>query len=273
MANGEVPPMIELHDDSLDFSFPEIHPQAKLTVTLQRTLRIPDDDRAWPLPPGSGTSRCGTWTTLETGFRKPRRQHGSMLLPMYQTEAMWLSFKSAGIPGHYASWPFALKIATGKRCAILGEAWRDSLGRNPQNYVVVPDQPWLDGYVVEKGFIRQFVAMPLGQGYSAEEQLTGEAVVGGLQIQVFPMRKEAFLSRFPKQERPPRRCASVPAQCRCVRPPTWDSLPAEGCGRRSTKTGSSSPNGIAARAPGASSTSRTRSSGARSPERIHRHDR
>ena len=47
-------------------------------------------------------------------------------------------------------------------------------GRDPQNYVVVPGQPWLDGYCVEKGIIRQFVAMPLGQGYSVEEQLTGE---------------------------------------------------------------------------------------------------
>jgi hypothetical protein len=31
--------------------------------------------------------------------------------------------------------------------------------------VVLPEQPWLDGYCVEKGYIRQFVAMPLGEGY------------------------------------------------------------------------------------------------------------
>jgi hypothetical protein len=68
---------------------------------------------------------------------------------------------------------------------------------NPQDYLVVPTQPWLDGYCVEKGIIRQFVAMPLGEGYSVEEQLTGEAEFGGMQIEMFPMRPEVFEKRFP----------------------------------------------------------------------------
>jgi hypothetical protein len=62
------------------------------------------------------------------------------------------------------------------------------LSRNPQDYLVVPKQPWLDGYCVEIGVIRQSVAMPLGQGFSIEEQLTGEAEFGGLQLEVFPIR-------------------------------------------------------------------------------------
>lgn len=42
-------------------------------------------------------------------------------------------------------------------------------GANPfmtavYHYLVAPDQPWLDGFCVQKGLIRQFVAMPLGQG-------------------------------------------------------------------------------------------------------------
>ena len=43
------------------------------------------------------------------------------------------------------------------------------------------------------GSIRQFVAMPLGTGYTAEEQLTGEAVHGGLQVGVHPMKRNAYL--------------------------------------------------------------------------------
>jgi hypothetical protein len=38
----------------------------------------------------------------------------------------------------------------------------------------------------------QFVAMPLGSGYSAEEQITGRPEYGGLQIQVYPMRPEIY---------------------------------------------------------------------------------
>jgi hypothetical protein len=37
-----------------EVSFPEVHPQAKLTIEFQRTLRIPDDDKTYPLPPGLG---------------------------------------------------------------------------------------------------------------------------------------------------------------------------------------------------------------------------
>jgi hypothetical protein len=64
--------------------------------------------------------------------------------------------------------------------------------------MVSPEQPWLDGYCVEKGFIRQFVAMPLGAGYSAEEQITGSGEHGGIQIVVYPMKKKGFEARFPK---------------------------------------------------------------------------
>lgn len=38
--------MIELKQDILVFSFPEVHRDAVLRIDFQRTLRIPDDDRA-----------------------------------------------------------------------------------------------------------------------------------------------------------------------------------------------------------------------------------
>jgi hypothetical protein len=34
--------------------------------------------------------------------------------------------------------------------------------------------------------------MPLGTGYTVEEQITGQAERGGLQIQVYPMRPEIY---------------------------------------------------------------------------------
>ncbi len=39
--------------------------------------------------------------------------------------------------------------------------------------------------------------MPLGSGCSAEEQFTGKAEHGGLQIKVYPMQAEEFERRFP----------------------------------------------------------------------------
>jgi hypothetical protein len=116
---------------------------------------------------------------------------------MWQSEALWLGFHSLHLLDRQTGYPFAIKVATGKINAITGENWHAGLSRSPQDYLVAPTQPWLDGYCVQKGVIRQFVAMPLGEGYSVEEQLTGEAKFGGMQLEVFPMRAEAFEKHFP----------------------------------------------------------------------------
>lgn len=189
--------MIELKDDKLTFSFPEVHPQATLTIDFQRTLRIPDDDRTYPLPPGLGRFPLSHVDDHAANVPAAWLQRGGVMMPMYQSEAMWLNFHSVRIHDRGQAYPFAIKIATGKQCAVSGNAWVDGLQQGPQNYMVAPIQPWLDGYVVEKGLIRQFVAMPLGAGYTAEEQITGKAEYGGLQVDVRPMKRDVFERRFP----------------------------------------------------------------------------
>jgi hypothetical protein len=61
-----------------------------------------------------------------------------------------------------------------------------------QDYVTLPKQEWVDGFCVGEGRVRQFVAMPMGEGYTVEEQITGEAVHGGLQIIVYPLKPEFY---------------------------------------------------------------------------------
>jgi hypothetical protein len=178
--------MIELRNDVLAFSFPDVHADARVEIELQRTLRIPDDGKSYPLPPGLGRFPLRHVDDFAARLPDEWRRHGGVMLPMYQAEALWLNFRSP------TGYPFAVKIATGKINAVTGEQWRDGLNRDPQDYVTVPGQPWLDGYCVEKGYIRQFVAMPLGAGYTAEEQITGKTDHGGLQIAVHPMKKEAW---------------------------------------------------------------------------------
>lgn len=190
--------MIELNENDLEFTFPEVHPDAKLTITFQRTLRIPDDDRIYPLPPGLGKFPLRHVDDFAKNVPEEWIEHGGIILPMYQSEAMWLDFDSDFILLHDVEYPFAVKIATGKINAVSGKEWSNGLHSKPQDYLVVPTQPWLDGFCVKKGIIRQFVAMPLGSGYSAEEQVTGEAEHGGLQIIVYPMKRDVFEKRFPK---------------------------------------------------------------------------
>ena len=156
----------------------------RMTIEFQRTLRIPDDGRDYFLPPGLGRFPLRHVDDFADRLSAAWLDRGGVMMPMYQAEALWINFRGG--------YPFAVKVASGKINAITGESWRAGLNREPQDYLVVPEQPWLDGFAVEKGVIRQFVAMPLGAGYSVEEQLTGRADCGGIQIQVYPMRAEAY---------------------------------------------------------------------------------
>ena len=89
----------------------------------------------------------------------------------------------------------ALKVGVGKVNALSGSAWTDELDARDQDYVVCPDQPWLDGINSGEGTIRQFVAMPLGMGYTVEGQVTGQESVGGLQLMAFDARPERLPER------------------------------------------------------------------------------
>jgi len=182
--------MIELKDNQLIFSFPEVHKHARCSIEFQRTLRIPDDNRSYPLPPGLGSFPLDHVDNLGDKLPEPWKRHGGIYFPMYQSEAMWINFSN--------NYPFAIKIAAGKVNALTGESWANGIHINPQDYLVAPDQPWLDGFCVAKGLIRQFVAMPLGEGFSAEEQLSGEAEHGGIQIIACPMKAEYYYEHIVK---------------------------------------------------------------------------
>lgn len=191
--------MITLEGTSLVFTFPEVHPAARLAVRFERTLRIPDDGRDYPLPAGLGDFALRHVDDFAARLPASWLEHGGVMLPMYQAEAMWLSFDADEVAGHGAQYRFAVTVAAGKVNALTGEPWRDGLAAEPQSYMAVPPQPWLDGSKVAEGVIRQFVAMPMGSGTTTEEQLHRSAEVGGLQIAVVPMRRAAFERRFPRR--------------------------------------------------------------------------
>jgi hypothetical protein len=192
--------MIELKRDRLLFSFPDVHPEARLEIGFQRTFRIPDDGKTYPLPPGFGFFPLCHVDDHARRISPDWLDRGGVMLPMYQSEAMWLLFTPRNVNKRWTSYPFAIKVAAGKINAVTGKGWSDGLNARPQDYMVAPNQPWLDGFCVKKGLIRQFVAMPLGAGYTAEEQLTDRAEHGGLQIVVYPMKREVFERRFPEVE-------------------------------------------------------------------------
>ena len=177
-------------------------------VSFQRTLRIPEDGRTYPLPPGLG--RFPIRRVADYANRVPAswREHGGVFIPMYQREALWMSF-------HAAHWrPNAVKIGIGKINAISGKPWDERLHRQKEDYVVVPDQPWLDGINAGNGLVRQFVAMPLGMGYTVEAQLTGKEEFGGIQIIAYDPKPGRFPDKEPAMMMMMRDMACcIPAPC------------------------------------------------------------
>lgn len=197
--------MIELCSDKLTFSFPEVHPRAQLVVEFKRTLRVPDDGQLYPLPAELGTFPLRHVDDYAKAVPAPWVKHSGIFLPMYQSEALWMRFTSGYVPEHSEEYLFAIKVATGKIDAISGCTWGAGIIGSPQNYIIVPRQPWLDGFCNETGCVRQFVAAPLGSGYTVEEQISGEAQYGGIQLEVYPMRRKSFekfcLSRLEQTQR------------------------------------------------------------------------
>lgn len=167
-----------------------------MRIDLERTLRIPDDGKTYGLPPGLDKFPLRHVDDYANRVPKSWLERGGLMMPMYQAEALWLDFNG--------SYPFALKIAAGKINAVTGESWQDGLNRNPQDYVVTPGQLWLDGFSVGEGVIRQFVAMPLGSGYSVEEQMTGKTEFGGIQMQAFAMKAKHYFESVIRAKLPKR---------------------------------------------------------------------
>jgi len=162
------------------------------SVTFERTLRIPDDGNTYPLPPGLGAFPICKVSDYSTKVPAEWNRHGGVFIPLYQREALWLDFDAA-------DWrPNAIKIAAGKINAVTGASWNQSISADEQDYLVCPPQEWIDGFKTGAGIVRQFVAVPLGQGYSVAEQLTGSDEFGGLQIIVFDPKAGFFPEREPE---------------------------------------------------------------------------
>jgi hypothetical protein len=185
-----------------------------MRVNLQRTTRVPVG-KINSLPAGLGSFPIYKVSDFRSGCPKQWRDD-SYFFPMYRQEAMWLNFGRGY--NHNAK---ALIVGAGNINAVTGKPFDpgkrlyDENGESdaqktdetkleiklesPQNYLVVPPQPWLDGWKAEDGKIYQFVAAEMGSGETVEGQITGEETVGGIQLIVFDATKELINESTPHE--------------------------------------------------------------------------
>ena len=170
---------VELRDGRIHFG-------DRFSLGFQRTLRIPDDGRTYPLPPGLGPFPIHRVADYAGRVPPAWLVRGGYFLALYQREALWLAFSGA-------SWkPNAVKVGVGEINAVTGDPWDGELHASPQDYLICPPQPWLDGINTGNSSVRQFVAVALGAGKTVEGQLTGSERSGGIQIAVFEPKPGVF---------------------------------------------------------------------------------
>ncbi|BCS18370.1 RING finger protein [Aspergillus puulaauensis] len=151
----------------------------ELEITFHRTLRMPDDVKTHPLPASHGTFPLYNVDAFASRLPEKITQRGGIFFPMWQREALWFNFQNNSRTTRYA-----IRVNIGHINAVSGLNIFEASGK--QDYIVVPGQKWLDGVAVAPGVVRQFVAMPLGSGYTVEGQISGKESFGGIQIEVIP---------------------------------------------------------------------------------------
>jgi hypothetical protein len=183
----------------MKIQYDSIQCESGFTITLHRTIRIPEDGKSHALPPSHGKFPMKRIEDYRDKVPETWRDHGGVFIPMYEREAMWIGFNGP---------VSAVKVAVGKINAVSGGKWTQELqhltnvdGKDPeQDYVVAPyPQPWLDGCNIGRGQIRQFVAMQMGKGYTVEGQVSGKEEVGGIQILAMPAKPGAVpAAQYPR---------------------------------------------------------------------------
>ncbi|MCX7645667.1 MAG: hypothetical protein N2Z62_10285 [Rhodobacteraceae bacterium] len=225
--------MPTLDDDSLVFHFPQVDPEATFRIEFQRRLRIPVSGRDYPTPTTFGSFPLRHVEDYAERLPAEIVRRGGVMLPIWQAEAIRLSFFTLfDMFAIFNLHRFAVKVAAGNVNAVTGEAWQAGLNHDPQDYMVCPPQLGLDGFTVEPGIVRQFVAMPIGKGCSEEEQPAGGGEWGGFQIAVVPLKADLWQAL---RNRPPLFARSSEPPSSCIRMYRMVSLGAGGRMHQRTK--------------------------------------
>ncbi|KAG1845170.1 hypothetical protein F4604DRAFT_1819630 [Suillus subluteus] len=158
-----------------------------LGISFRRTVRVPETGQPNNLPPGLGAFPLYNVSEFSHVLPQDMVEKGGLFFAMYQREAMWLQFNSKK--------KFAIRIYVGGVNGITGEPMIPNMAtllkrqngvEKKQDYIIVPEQPWVDGIATGPGIVKQFVAVPYGSGYSIEYQITGSEKTGGIQFEVIP---------------------------------------------------------------------------------------
>ncbi len=162
---------------------PEQKPRNKLSIMFNRTLRVPEDGKVYDCPNHMGQFPLVPVALFSDRLPLEQVRKGGLLLPLYQREAMFISFeKKDSLP-----LDFAIRVLAGGINVFTGLSYTNpsSICKDGDRcYIKASNQDRIDGFMTSDGLSKQFVAMPLGAGYTTEQKITGTEFIGGFQLQI-----------------------------------------------------------------------------------------
>lgn len=186
-------------------------------ISFQRTPRIPEDDcKNGNLPAQLGPFPLLSVASYRDNLSEEMIRMGGLFLHMLQREALSICFRGEshmeksifeyepvkGESNYDLLENYAVRVYASAINVISGQrgtpAKKDA---STQDFVVIPKQVQLDGFCVGNGLVKQFVAMPLGKGYSVEKQVSGQECIGGIQLEIAPRYKTNVLFARAKHAR------------------------------------------------------------------------
>lgn len=178
-----------------------------LEISLDRTLRVPEDGTAYHVP-----GLFGPFPLFDAGMIKPGSlskatpRDDGLIIPMFQREALALTFHSTNEDQYHQRADFAIKVLSGSVNAISGQTSnKDLKDMVSQDHIIAPRQTRLDGFFTGLGVVKQFVAMPIGTNYTTESQITDDEFLGGIQLVIAPAFKgRAQFLGYEFQDKTPR---------------------------------------------------------------------
>jgi len=190
------PDYVEIHDKH--------NRNNQIYVDFKRTVRVPDSHQTYELPAPSASFPLLISRHFSSTLPESMRKKDGVFFPMLQREALVLAFTSSGNDQSQ----FAIRVLTGGVNALTGRSLTQNsshLIERYQDYIVAPQQQLLSGYRAN-GSMRQFVAMPMGDKYTIEHQLTSDEFIGGIQLELIPrLRDTAMFKTSPPDSDPQKR--------------------------------------------------------------------
>ncbi len=129
-------------------------------VSLHKTDKINVDDDAHTLPPDKG---CFAEYRVSDYFCPEEWSKDGIFVPVEESQPLWIDFRG--------NTECAVLCSVQKINPVTGEPsdLEGGLKKDPsQNYLVLPEQRWLDGYS-NQGKVYQFVVTKAGEGLAVNE--------------------------------------------------------------------------------------------------------